>query len=86
LSLLRPVVISSLGQNGDAEVIAEAKRRFADREKTAIPADLRHTVYKLVVGNGSTAEWEDVLKIYRTAEMSEEKIRALRALGKKNGV
>jgi len=35
----------------------------------------------LVVANGNESTWEAILHIFRTAEMSEEKVRALRALG-----
>ena len=34
-----------------------------------------------MIKNGGTEEYEAVLNIYKTAELHEEKIRALRALG-----
>ena len=74
-TLLRPVVLSTLGGNEDADVIAEAKKRFEKylTDKDSLPADLRYLVYKLAVANGGEKEWDQVLNIYKTAEMSEEK-------------
>jgi len=82
-TLLRPVVLSVLGGNEDPDTIAEAQKRFAEYQKDpqSLPADLRFIVYKLVVANGSSTDWEAALNIFRTAEMSEEKVRVLRALG-----
>ncbi len=34
-----------------------------------------------MVAHGGSSEWEAVLHIFRTADMAEEKVRALRALG-----
>jgi len=82
-TLLRPVVLATLGGNDDAETIAEAQKRFAEYQKDpqSLPADLRFIVYKMVVAHGGSSEWEAVLNIFRTADMAEEKIRGLRALG-----
>jgi len=82
-TLLRPVVLSVLGGNEDPDTIAEAQKRFAEYQKDpqSLPADLRFIVYKMVVANGSSTDWEAALNIFRTAEMSEEKVRILRALG-----
>ncbi len=38
-------------------------------------------VYRLVVRNGGVAEYEQVLNIFRTADVQEERLRALDALG-----
>ncbi len=64
-------------------MIEEAKKRFQDHvtQKKIIPADLRGLIYSLVVSNGNKNDYEAVLNIYQTAEMHEEKLRALRALG-----
>ncbi len=49
-TLLRPVALAALGNNDDAETIAEAQKRFAEYQKDpqSLPADLRFIVYKLV--------------------------------------
>jgi len=83
-SLLRPVVLSALGSNGDKEVIAEAHRRFAAAEKdpSTLPADLRFVVYKLHLANSEGREAYDTLKnMFIKSDGQEEKLRALRALG-----
>jgi len=83
-AMLRAVVIGKAGGSGDSKVIEEAKKRFAafvQGDTKALVADLRFTVYSLVIKNGGTEEYEAVLNIYKTAELHEEKIRALRALG-----
>lgn len=38
-------------------------------------------MYRMVVLSGGEAEWETVKNIFETADMNEEKLRALRALG-----
>jgi len=83
VTLLRPIVLSRMGVNGDVGVVAEAKKRFASQvsgERT-IAADLRDIVYRLVVQYGDEKDFDAVQKIYRTADMQEEKIRALKAMG-----
>jgi len=81
--LLRKVVVEKLCKNDDESYVEEAKKRFADHisGKSNIPTDLRGVVYNTVVKNGGVTEYEQVLKIYREADMHEEKLRALRALG-----
>lgn len=64
-------------------MIAEARKRFEAylTKNESIPADIRGLVYKLVVQSGDEKDYEELLKIYRTADLHEEKLRALRALG-----
>jgi len=57
------------------------KKRFANRAASPISADIRFLVYRLVVAHGTTEDYEAILQIFKTAEMHEEKLRALRALG-----
>jgi len=80
-TLLRTTVLNQLGSNDDQSVIDEAKKRFSNRASVPIPADIRFLVYKLVVAHGTSADYEDMYQIFKTAEMAEEKLRALRALG-----
>jgi len=82
-TMLRPVILVMMAKTGDAKVIAEAKARFTEYKKNAssLPPDLRSVVYKIVVSSGRTAEFEEIKKIFLTADMHEEKLRALRALG-----
>eukprot|EP01090_Pellita_catalonica_P014608 TRINITY_DN3767_c0_g1_i2.p1 TRINITY_DN3767_c0_g1~~TRINITY_DN3767_c0_g1_i2.p1 ORF type:complete len:276 (-),score=68.30 TRINITY_DN3767_c0_g1_i2:39-866(-) len=80
---LRAVVLSKMGGAGDEDTIKEAKTRFAAylKDESSLPADLRGAVYNMVVANGTEEDWEQVKQIYLKAELHEEKIRALRALG-----
>ena len=81
--LLRPMVIGLLGRYGDPRVNAEALRRFdaGIREATPVAPDLRMAVYGQVVESRGLEGYEAVLKVYREAELHEEKNRCLRALG-----
>jgi len=81
--LLRVVVLAQLGNNGDAATIQEAKNRFKQvlAGKLEMSADLRALVYKLTVAHGGHEEFDQVIDIYRKADLHEEKLRALRALG-----
>jgi len=80
-TLLRAMVIESLVGLGEESVIAEAKKRFHNfiNNNVSIPADLRYAIYK-VMASSSEEGYEAILKIYRTADLHEEKLRALRAL------
>ena len=81
--LLRPMVIGLLGRYGDPQVNAEALRRFdtGNREGTPVAPDLRAAVYGQVVESRGAEGYEAVLRVYREAELHEEKNRCLRALG-----
>ncbi|KAL6058582.1 Aminopeptidase [Balamuthia mandrillaris] len=93
--LLRAIILSQLGRHGDKSTIAEAKRRFAaavslpqsneeaaeEEMKEPIHPDLHSTVYNTVVKHGGEKEWEAVLRLYREADMHEERLRCMSALG-----
>jgi len=81
--LLRSNVLNMLGSMGDKRVVDEAKRRFAAfiKDGSGLVADLRGAVYRLVMKNPTQEDWDHLHKIYLTADLHEEKLRALRALG-----
>ena len=60
VSILRTVLIATLGATGDAEVVQEARRRFAARatDPGAMPAALRKTLLRVVARHADTATWE----------------------------
>ncbi len=60
VKLLREGLIGTLGELGDAEVIAEARRRFAASETDAgaIPAELRRTILGVVALHADAATWD----------------------------
>jgi len=82
-TLLRGVAIGKLGMNGYTDTINEAKKRFEHflKDNSSLPADLRASVFSIVVANGDVKDWENVQKIYLESPLQEEKVQALRALG-----
>jgi puromycin-sensitive aminopeptidase len=80
--MLRALALRNLGAYGDSPTIEEARRRFAQFRKTGeLDPDLRQSVYSLVAENGSDREWSQLLKVYRSSDLQEEKMRVLRAAG-----
>lgn len=82
-TMLRPMVIGTLGGYGDTGVAAEACRRFdqVSREDGGLPPDLRSALYGLVVASRGSEGYAEVLELFRSADLHEEKTRCLRALG-----
>jgi len=82
-AMLRALVLGRVGSYGLKDAVAEAKKRFAqhiDGKKT-IPADLRGAVYATVLKNGDESTFEQMLTLYRAADLHEERVRILRVLG-----
>lgn len=82
-TLLRSVVLSRLISCGCVATIEEAKRRFrlhASGEQL-LNADLRSNCYRAVMRNGDITVYEEMLRLYRAADLHEEKDRISRALG-----
>lgn len=70
----------------DADVLAEAKARFAkfqedDGDVIALPSDMRVPVFKILLKNGGLKEYEDVLAYFSTASDNAEKKHVLNSLG-----
>lgn len=82
-TLLRSLVIGRLVWFKDEAIIAEAKKRFEVHVsgKTLLPADLRSAVYKAVLSGGDESTYNTMLRLYREADLHEEKDRISRALG-----
>ncbi|XP_011496000.1 PREDICTED: puromycin-sensitive aminopeptidase [Ceratosolen solmsi marchali] len=82
-TLLRTLVLDRMISFEDDSTIKEAQRRFKDyvTGKSILPADLRSPVYRAVFSNGNTDTFETLLKLYREADMHEEKNRILSSLG-----
>jgi aminopeptidase N len=66
---LREQLIETLSELGDANIIAEARRRYAamDRDPAAVPGPLRKTVLSVVAEHADAATW-DGLRIRARAE------------------
>jgi aminopeptidase N len=59
---LREQLIETLSDLGDANVIAEARRRYAamDKDPSAVPGPLRKTVLSVVAQHADPATWEQL--------------------------
>ncbi|XP_037076825.1 puromycin-sensitive aminopeptidase-like [Pollicipes pollicipes] len=82
-TLLRPLVIAHLVSFDDEVVLAEAERLFRAHLDGGgvLHADLRSAAYRAVLKRGGKEEYAMMLKLYREAEMHEEKNRIAHALG-----
>ena len=80
-TLLRSLVLSQLGQAGDLEVRAEAKRRFDSHVSGAaqINPDIREAVYKIVASMGQEEDFNTMVKLHNDADLHEEKCRIQRS-------
>lgn len=81
--LLRALALGAFGGYGDPLTIDLARYYFGHflNDHNALHPDLRGLVYHLVVKNCDEKTYEDVLNLYRKADLQEEKIRCLQALG-----
>lgn len=87
---LRVLAIGNAGRSNDAEIIAEAKKRFwafVEGNKEALHPNLRGPVYNilLLTANDSSEEekvWLKILEIYRNEALpSDQRLIALNELG-----
>jgi len=81
--LLRPIVISQIGSNGDASVIEEAKKKFSEyiQDRNSCPPDLLSVIIKLAMRNGGEDEYLNMIKLYETSDVPEVKIKCLIGIG-----
>jgi len=82
-ALLRGLVLGVMGRSGDPATIAEAQKRFDAHCKgeSTIPADVRSAVYSTVLKHGDTSTLESMMKLFREADLHEEKVRLMRTMG-----
>ncbi len=79
--LLRSLLISQAGHYGAPEVINEAKALFEYYVKTGeLEPNLRGPVYAITAENGGQKELDQLLKLYKTVTLHEEKVRIMRSL------
>ncbi|WP_240099126.1 M1 family metallopeptidase [Thermomonas flagellata] len=69
---LRLALLGALSQFGDAQVVAEARRRFAAfrRDPATLPADLRRTVLAIVARNADAPTWDELHAMARAESSS----------------
>jgi puromycin-sensitive aminopeptidase len=82
MTLLRSLVLGSLGFYGDESVVKKSKSLFAkvSSKNNPILADIRGAVYLTVARNGGESEFKKFVDLYKKETLSEEKNRLGNAL------
>ncbi|XP_068751951.1 puromycin-sensitive aminopeptidase-like [Montipora capricornis] len=82
-ALLRGLIIACLGKFGRQDIVTEGRKRFQAHCKgeSTIPADLRSAVYGTVLRHGDAATLDAMMKLFREADLHEEKVRLMRTMG-----
>ena len=81
-TLSRSMAISSLGINGNEDVVNRSRTMFNDYISSGkqIPKNIRSAVYNIVAWNGDESTYDTLVKLYKKVEIQEEKRRLLIAL------
>jgi aminopeptidase 2 len=82
--MLRALAISNAGKAGDPDIVNEAKLRFEryiEGDKSAIPADLKFTVFQIVLSQGTKEEYNKIKNLYLNTSSTDLKLVTLTALG-----
>ena len=76
-ALLRSSLIGALGEFGDADILAEAKRRFAgfQRNPQSLPSALRDPVIRLAGIGADRATYDALLALARKTTVTSERVR-----------
>src|SRR6202795_2376874 len=76
-TLLRASLISALGQFGDEDILAEARRRFAAflQDPQSLPNALRDPVTHLVCISADRASYDTLLALARKSTVTNERLR-----------
>lgn len=82
-TMLRSLLLETVGRSGDADVISECHHKFKKHVEggEAIPADIRSAVYRTVATHGDEDTIEQLLTLYRNSTHQEEKMRVGTSLG-----
>ena len=82
MAMLRPMILTIMGKSGDQAIIDEAKNVFNNIfGGDLIDPNIRGAVYAIVSRYGDENTQEELRKLYKAAEMTEEKVRLLRSMG-----
>jgi len=83
-SLLRSIVLGQAGAYGNADVLLEAKRRFAGylANPVSLSPDLRGVAYSLAAHQGDQAVYDQLWELERKADLQEEKMRLLGSISR----
>ncbi|CAF4409199.1 unnamed protein product [Rotaria sp. Silwood2] len=81
-AMLRPMILTIVGKSGNQAVIDESKNRFARHiAGDLIDPNIRGAVYTIVSCYGDETTQKELRQLYVAADMTEEKVRLLRAMG-----
>ncbi len=82
LKILRGLLLSALGTSGHEPTVNEARERLARalHDLGTLNPDLRGAVYKVVATHGDETDYNNLLSLYRRAEMQEERNRLFAGL------
>jgi aminopeptidase N len=71
---LRRHLLRTLGDAGDAQIIAEARKRFAKylTDRASLPAEMRGTVFAIVGTYADEATWNELHGLYKATKNLEE--------------
>ena len=74
--MLRSLVISLMGRNGDQEVITEARKKFNSHVTSgdSIDSNLKSAVFSLSMASGDEDTFEKLMEVRRIARYVHEKI------------
>lgn len=82
---LKSSLFASAANAGHKEIVEFAKtsfKKFVDGDKKAIHPNLRTSIFNTVAKNGNLETFDQLFNIYKNPESIEEKISALRSLGR----
>jgi puromycin-sensitive aminopeptidase len=81
-TMLRALIINALVKFGDPQTIGIATQKFQHlmTDPSSVPPDLRSAVMFVGVHRGGELEYNQVLQLYETTTLQEEKQRCLKAL------
>ncbi|KAG0676788.1 Aminopeptidase 2 mitochondrial [Pichia californica] len=82
---LKALLYAAAVGSGDEKTVQFAKdafKSYIDGDKNAIHPNLRATIFNTVAAKGGEEEYHSLLKIYKDPQSMDEKIAALRSLGR----
>ncbi|KAF8939128.1 aminopeptidase [Dissophora ornata] len=82
-TLLRKLLLTNAGNAGDETVVMEAQKRFAlyaGGDVQALNQNLQSAAFEIVVLHGDESDFEKVLKCWRDATATDQKLAAIGAL------
>ena len=80
-AILRDELIDTLGELGDADVVAETNRRFAANDPSITAGPLRQTLLGIIAYNADAATWERLRAMARDERTPQIKVQLYRLLG-----